>query len=383
MNNLRIEKTVCNCIILILKLIIIHNWGCAQNLKANIQSLPIPIVYDQNWNYAPIFSDDFASPNRYWLNNRTDNEGKWRAYFHESGVTHGYPNTEHQIYQIENTLFNIPTTGFLTLRATYHNPCVTSYWYPSWCPETGCFNYISGAIESINPFKYGYFEIRAKLPQPNCGNFPAFWLYSGKNVGNRYSEIDICEHIITPEYWIPLTYKRYKCNFHDSDGIPWPEIQYYLQDSESPLTEFHTYAIEWSPKIIVFYFDGKVIGQAFYEPEITDQVMFIKVNFAIDDWKNNACNNTSLFPLDMVIDYVKVYKLNCDCSTPVTITNNTELISHSKSVKEKITVGTSSGIITVPSTGIVLRATDEIIINNNFEVPLGSEFSAIVHDCPE
>ena len=392
MKNIRIEKTELVCVFLILNIIFIHNWGCAQKLQANIQSLPIPLVYDQNWNYTPVFSDDFASPGRHWLSNRTDNEGKWRAYFHESGVTHG--KYEHQIYQIENTLFNVPSTGFLTLRATYHNPCVTSYWYPYWSPETGCFNYISGAIESINPFKYGYFEIRAKLPPPNCGNFPAFWLYSGTNVGNRYSEIDIFEHTITPE--IPLSYKRFTIGYHASDGSTVLNGAYYLQTAEAPLTEFHTYAIEWSPKIIIWYLDGKVIVPAdyrkdniakvpaFYDERITDQIMFIKVNYAIDNWKNDTtCHHTSLFPLDMVVDYVKVYKLNCDCNTPVTITNNTDLSAHSKSVKKNITVGTSSGTISIPNTGITLRATDEIIINSNFEVPLGSEFTAIVHDCPE
>jgi len=162
-------------------------------------------------------------------------------------------------------------------------------------------------------------------------------------------------------------------------------VDYYLQDNERPLTEFHTYAIEWSPEIIIWYFDGKVVGNAFHEPEITDQPMYLKVNYAIDNWKRDTiCHNTALFPLDMVIDYVYVYQLNCDCgkNNTVNITNNSELSTQSKSVKDKITVGTSSGTITVPSPGIALRATQEITIESNFEVPLGVEFMAVVHDCP-
>ena len=392
MKNKKITKSVFKIAILII-IIFWQNCACAQQILNKEMSpyIPLPFVHDQNWNLAPIFNDDFSSSNRYWKDNRTDSENKWRAYFTESGVTHGYPDSEHQIYQRENALFDTPSSGFLTLRATYHNPCVTDYWYPYWSPETDCFNYISGAIEAIQEFRYGYFEIRAKLPAPNCGNFPAFWLWGA---GIRYSEIDIFEHTIWPD--IPLSFKKFTIGYHASDGSTVLNGAYYLQTAEAPLTEFHTYAIEWSPKIIIWYLDGKVVVPAeyirekiakvpaFYDERITDQPMRLKVNYAIDNWKDNTtCHHTSLFPLDMVIDYVKVYKLNCDCNTPVTITNNTDLSAHSKSVKKNITVGTSSGTISIPNTGITLRATDEIIINSNFEVPLGSEFTAIVHDCPE
>lgn len=334
---------------------------------------------DQNWNTTPFFSDDFTGI-RSWNNNRVDNTGKWIAYFSESGITHG--SNEHQIYQRENALFNAPSAGFLTLRATY-SPNTTNYWYPGppYPPVTGAWDYISGAIETTQQFKYGYFEIRAKLPPPNYGNFPAFWLWS---YPNRYHEIDVFEQTIASDN--PNGYKRVFGTYYWSEAgsVKGKQVaNYILSNNEPPLTEFHTYAVEWSPKIIIWYFDGKPYGSALYEAEVPYQPMVLKVNYAIDNWKNNALHNTSLFPLDMVIDYVKVHKLNCDCNLTVSITNNTQLNTYSKSVKKKITVGTSSGIITVPSSGITLRATDEIIINSNFEVPLGSEFNAIVHECPE
>lgn len=380
MKVIKIKKTVFICIILALIIISVQNYIYSQNFNS---SLPVPFIYDQNWNLATFFSDDFTGT-RYWDNNRVDNTGKWIAYFSESGITHG--SCEHQIYQRENALFNTPSAEFLTLRATY-SPNTTNYWYPWYAPVTGSYNYISGAIETTQQFKYGYFELRAKLPPPNCGNFPAFWLWAHTSRG--YSEIDIFEHIVNNEDHD--SYKKVSGTNYWSIGDSIKSNSagtYTLNSNELPLTEFHTYSIEWSPKMIIWYFDGKPYGSLLYDSRVADQLMALKVNYAIDDWKGKgdiieSCHDTTAFPLDMVIDYVKVYKLNCDCDTPVTITNNSELSAHSKSVKQKITVGSSSGTITVPSSGITLRATTEITINGDFEVPLGSEFYAITHSCPD
>jgi len=377
MKKNRIYKTIFICSILITTLINNQNCISAQNLKIILPSGPTPPAYDQNWISNPIFSDHFTSSNRYWQNNRFDNENKWRAYFHESGVLHG--SNEHQIYQRENALFDTPSSGFLTLRAEY-SPNTTGYWTPTG-PGIIPMDYTSGAIETLRSFKYGYFEIKCKLPPPNCGNFPAFWVWSG---GSRYSEIDIFEHTIHSNLPNHVTHKRFSGTYYGPNAEQHEKVSYILQNYELPLTEFHTYAIEWSPRIIIWYFDGKVVGEALYETQITDQAMFLKVNYAIDNWKKDPQHNTSSFPLDMVIDYVYVWELNKDdCSSEISVMNNSELTTHSKSVKKKITIGTSTGTIIVPSSGVTLRATDEIIINSNFEVPLGCEFTAVIHDCPE
>jgi beta-glucanase (GH16 family) len=264
----------------------------------------------------------------------------------------------------------------MILRAEY-KPNTTSYWYPGspYPPVTGAYDYFSGAIESIQKFKYGYFEMRCTIPPPNKGNFPAFWLWSGTN---RYSEIDIFEHTIHEDI---DDYKEFTGSYYDSYGEGHKIIDYTISSGELPLTNFHTYAIEWSPKIIIWYFDGKQIGAAINELEITDEPMPIKINFALDNYVSGADNN--LFPLDMKIDYIKVYQLECDCNSLVSITNSSQLNGYAHSVKKKITIENSSSVIKVQGEGISLRATDEITINGNFEVPLGTEFFATTHGCPQ
>lgn len=327
---------------------------------------------DKNWNSTPVLNENFTGT-RSWNDNRVDNTGTWYAFFTESGVTHGA--YEHQVYQRENALFNTPSYGYFTLRAEY-KPNTTNYWYPYWAPVTGAWDYFSGAIESVQKFKYGYFEMRCTLPPANYGNFPAFWLWAGTN---RYSEIDIFEHVIHNS----SDFKRIFGTFYTSNGEGRGCADYYLSSSETPLTSFHTYAIEWSPKVIIWYFDGKQIGAALNEIEVTDEPMPVKVNYAIDNYIYNVNHNTDSFPLDMKIDYIRVYQLNCNCENTVSIINSSQLNSYNHSVKKKIIIEKSISTIMVQGEGVSLRATDEIIINGDFEVPLGTEFYATTHACPQ
>ena len=138
---------------------------------------------DENW--EGVLIEEFSG-NRYWKENRIDNTSTIRAYFSECGVTHA---NEKQIYTRENAIFK---NGTLVLKAEYKQN-TTNFWTGGYTTIKQSYDYLSGAIEFLKPFKYGYFEIRCKLPKANYGNFPAFWLWSG---GKRYSEIDVFEHTI-------------------------------------------------------------------------------------------------------------------------------------------------------------------------------------------
>jgi hypothetical protein len=82
---------------------------------------------------------------------------------------------------------------------------------------------------------------------------------------------------------------------------------------------------------------------------------------------------------DFEVDYLKVYKMTYQCSTVATITDfNTYVYG----VKNRITVGNGTTLISVPAgQTVILRAVNNITIENNFEVPLGSEFEAINTPC--
>jgi len=283
---------------------------------------------------------------------------------------------EHQIYQRENAIFSNEGTGSITLRAQYA-PNTTDYWYPGspYEPVTCPYDYISGAIETVQNFKYGYFEMRASLPSPNHGNFPAFWMWSGTN---RYNEIDIMENSISNNNDFNRIFGHYSKS--DKSGV----LVYDYWSNSNPLTNFHTYSIEWSPKMLIYYFDGIELGKVINEAEITNNPMPIKINYALDNYIMDPNHDNKLFPLDMVIDYVKVYQLNCDCNEFVNILNSEQLNGNVNSVKKNITInGEDSNPVILGTAGVVLRATDEIIINSNFTVPIGTNFYAMTHDCPQ
>jgi hypothetical protein len=81
------------------------------------------------------------------------------------------------------------------------------------------------------------------------------------------------------------------------------------------------------------------------------------------------------------VDYVRVYKLRFDnyCSTNETITNFTNY--QSNTVKKNITISGTSPITVPGNSTIILRAHNEITINGDFSVPLGSEFGTLISAC--
>ena len=73
-----------------------------------------------------------------------------------------------------------------------------------------------------------------------------------------------------------------------------------------------------------------------------------------------------------------------DCDKLDTIHNNTELANYNYKVVQTLNIGSSGNSITVPNNEkLVFRATDEINIIGEFELPLGSELELITHPCPQ
>jgi beta-glucanase (GH16 family) len=94
---------------------------------------------------------------------------------------HGWGNNERQFYTGENRN-TIIKDGFLTIQARneqYQNR-----------------NFTSARLKTYEGFKYGVFEMRAKLPLGR-GTWPAFWMLAN-TVPLKWpddGEIDILEHV--------------------------------------------------------------------------------------------------------------------------------------------------------------------------------------------
>ena len=118
--------------------------------------------------------------------------------------------------------------------------------------------------------------------------------------------------------------------------------------------------------------------RVFENPGVVDSVKII-LNLAIDP--GYLPDQTTVFPGEMVVDYVRVYQVRNDCGTAMVICDS-EYGQQNPMVKHSITVGdgTCSNVIS-DGQNIFLRAAKEVVINGEFEVSMGGELFVEVMGC--
>lgn len=189
--------------------------------------------------------------------------------------------------------------------------------------------YTSAAVNTRNTvnWKYGRFEIRAKLPL-GPGTWPAIWFLSpirtadipgphaprdsmGKVIpfplrgpgGGESSqgEIDLMEA------WGSRPNRTYTY-LHGTKG-PNPSGRY--EHPRNIYNEFHVYAMDWYPDSINFYRDNVRILH--YKKDQTtgwsfDKPLYLIMNIACGG-PDEPAPEDSMLPQQMVVDYVRVYEL--------------------------------------------------------------------------
>jgi beta-glucanase (GH16 family) len=237
------------------------------------------------------------------------------------------------------------------------------------------YSYTSGWVETKQAYntQYGYIESRIKLPY-GYGFWPAFWTFVGSGVsGSNAAEIDIFEMLGGGQFGSPNIMTT---NLHTE----YPDIVNKFQ-SLTPTgfnyTTYHTYGIEWSPSKIIWYVDGSPV-RLFPNHGIIDPVRII-LNLAIQP--DYLPNSSTPFPSDMLVDYVKVYDLKKDCSNDLNVCNY-NFGTYDNKVKKSITIGNGSCTNSLNvGQNIFLRASEGVLINGDFTVPIGSELYIDVNPC--
>ena len=171
--------------------------------------------------------------------------------------------------------------------------------------------YTSARVISKNKgdWKYGRFEIRAKLPRGR-GTWPAIWMLPTDWVYGGWpdsGEIDIMEHVGYNMHHIHGSI--HTGAFNHLQGT---QISSSLRTSNVD-TEFHVYAMEWRPDRIDIFLDGQRYftvsndGSGF-EAWPFDQRFHLLMNIAVGgNWGGAQGIDDSIFPQRMEIDYVRVY----------------------------------------------------------------------------
>jgi beta-glucanase (GH16 family) len=150
--------------------------------------------------------------------------------------------------------------------------------------------YESGRITSYSKFSqaYGYFESRMMFPDGQ-GIWPAWWI-----VGYP-PEIDIMEWVAKD----PL-------NTHHTLHSAALTKGFSYSKATSFANEWHIYAVDWQPGLIVWYVDNKEVARLADATNIPSGPMYMLINLAIGgSWPGSADPFTMK---QMQIDYVRVYK---------------------------------------------------------------------------
>lgn len=247
------------------------------------------------------------------------------------------------------------------------------------------YYYKSGAIFSKFQYKYGYYEISAKLPVGR-GLWPAFWEWNAGSNGigapcDFYNEIDVVENgggqsISGQEMGFNIHHLDIPtCNFwHLSGGTIPPGV------IVGDITQEHRYAVLWEPNKITYFFDDSPVKVVEDNVHTITHPLSTIINLAIDQW--TTPDNTTIFPAYFKINYLKISQLNTNCSTVenICIFNKT---TYNYSVKKSINIsGCNNTIYT--SDNVNFWATDFITLDVGTEIISDGfgTFCAYTTNCP-
>ena len=170
-------------------------------------------------------------------------------------------------------------------------------------------NWTSGRFQSGGKFNqaYGRMEALIKIPYGQ-GIWPAFWML-GNNIGGGWpacGEIDIMENVGFEPNTVHGT--LHGPGYSGAGGIG------FGYNTGSALTNaYHLYAVEWEPNIVRWYIDNTL-----YEERtpadlpggttwVYDHPFFIIFNLAVGGAWPGSPDGTTVFPQQMLVDYVRVY----------------------------------------------------------------------------
>ena len=178
--------------------------------------------------------------------------------------------------------------------------------------EFGGNGYTSARWTTATRFEVEYGRIEARIRVPSGqGIWPAFWMLGG-NIGEvgwpACGEIDILE-VRGQEP------NRLIGSIHGPGYSAGNAVSAVYEHPQSLADDFHVYAIEWSPGRIDWYLDDTLYHSVLVSslpngaPWVFDHPFFLIVNVAVGGHFVGSPDATTVFPAQMVIDYIRVSEL--------------------------------------------------------------------------
>ena len=272
---------------------------------------------DNIGDWEPVWCDEFEYTG-------TPTSSKWT---YDVGGS-GWGNGEAQYYKSADEDNSYVDDGVLTITA------IKEYFNGN--------SYTSARLVSTNEgnFTYGKIQVMAKLPGGR-GTWPAIWMLPTDWVYGNWphsGEIDIMEYVGYDPNIVHGTI--HTGAYNHSLGTQVGE-SIVINTAE---TEFHLYEMDWEPGFIELFVDGVSYAVFEYNPEDNttianseawpfDEEFHLLMNIAVGGaWGGAQGIDDSIFPQELVVDYVRVYQKDyagMDMSAPLEVTN-LELLDSSR-----------------------------------------------------
>lgn len=303
------------------------------------------------------FADEFNSVSLY--NDKT-HTGTWSTTYNwgpENGAASIYARTsltngEKQIYVDANALvlgttpvginpFSV-NNGVLDITAAKTPDALKSQLFG--------YDYTSGLLTTEKTFSqtYGYFEIRAELPDSK-GMFPAFWLLRQDKVWPP--ELDVFEDVGTDDVFQ---------GFGSKDATA--DNRSVVSTVEGASKGFHTYGLLWTADTISWYIDGVQTGSV-PTPSDMHSPMYMLVNLAVGG--NWAGNPDASFTTDSLkVDYIRAYSLD-GVNTASATTSTSSVVTSNVSNSTTNTVVANPDLVTSSSTTTLASTVHDLTLTGS------------------
>lgn len=280
--------------------------GCTTTQQQNDKNSDIP----QYEGYELVWHDEF------------DHEG-WPGedWTYETGFVR---NQELQYYQAENATVH---DGVLDIEGRCDSVANPRYdpEATDWRRQRPTAQYTSASINTRGrqAFRYGRFEVRAKIPAVG-GSWPAIWL-----LGNQYGwpecgEIDIMEYYI--KYGAPGILGNACWGGTKANNAQWDEgyvpLSHFEEKDSLWADKFHTWRLDWTPQTLEISVDGELVNtieidktqnQGWndnhdnpFRSEREGFGAYVLLNLALGS--NGGTPEDCQYPLHYLVDYVRVWQ---------------------------------------------------------------------------
>jgi beta-glucanase (GH16 family) len=218
---------------------------------------------------------------------------------------HGWGNDERQFYTTRPQNVSLDGDGHLVITARAEPPGTSDHcWY-------GVCRYTSARLKTKTRFAqaYGRFEARIRIPRGQ-GLWPAFWLL-GDDIDAvgwpKCGEIDVMENIGREPRVVHGT--MHGPGYSGAGGPTGADTLTRGAFAD----DFHVFVVEWRPGEIRWFVDGRPYHHVAIEDLpagtqwVFDHPFFVLLNVAVGgNWPGDP-DAVTMFPQQMVVDYVRVY----------------------------------------------------------------------------